>query len=80
MDENLRHSIRSILYRENGKATVSHILKCLRNKGYKKLGTGDEFAHVCETSGFTIEHLYRERDGHRILTRTFIGLPEPELA
>ena len=80
MDEHLRHSIRVILYRENGKATVSHILKSLRNKGYKKLGPGDDFVHICEANGFAIEHMYRMRDGERVHTRTYIVLPEPELA
>ena len=80
MDANLKQSVRIILYRENGKATVSHILKSLRNKGYTKLGPGDHFVQICEEGGFTIEHRYRERNGIRVHTRTYIALPEPEIA
>lgn len=80
MDEKLKSSIRAILYREGGKSSVSHILSCLRNKGWKKLGPGENFAQLCEQAGFPIEHMHREENGVRITTRTFVCLPEWEIA
>ena len=72
MNDQLKQAVRAIVYREKCKAPISTVISKLRNAGWKKLGTVDDFAKQCQLSGFTIEHSPPEQK----VKRTFVGIME----
>lgn len=79
VDPKLVAAIRTIIYRERGKAPLSVVISSLRSVGWSKLGHTDDFQEKCKQAGFEIEHHYKKGDPTSI-TRTFIKLQEEELA
>lgn len=82
MNDKVKAAIRTVLYRENGKTTISNMLVTLRIMGHTHLGSADEFAALCKADGYRIEYQYKKTDVTHSgkPTRTFILLPELELA
>lgn len=80
MNDKVKNAIRTVLYRESGKTTISHMLATLRNMGYTHLGHADEFAEQCKANGYRIEYQYKKADPNGKPTRTFILLPLMEAA
>lgn len=80
MNDKVKNAIRTVLYRESGKTTVSNMLGTLRNMGYTHLGNADEFAAQCKASGYRIEYQYKKADPNGKPSRTFILLPVLEAA
>lgn len=79
VDPKLVAAIRSVIFRESGKAPLSVVISSLRNQGWTKLGSTDLFAQKCEQAGFKIEHQYKKGDPTSI-ARTFVVLAEEEFA
>lgn len=79
LEPKLINAVRSIIYRERGKATLSLVISSLRNLGWTRLGDVDDFAQKCKNAGFQIEHQYKKTDPGTI-TRTFVKLSEDEEA
>lgn len=79
MEAELNKAVRTILFREKGKATISNVISSLRNMGWKKLGSVDDFEKQCSEAGYQIENQFKTKDGKQVKTRTYIVLQE-ELA
>jgi hypothetical protein len=79
VDPKLAAAIRTVIFRESGKTTLSVLISSLRSSGWTKLGPTDEFAKKCELAGFKIEYQYKRNNPQEIV-RTFVVLPEEELA
>jgi len=79
VDPKLTAAIRTVIFRESGKPTLSVVISSLRAAGWTKLGPVDQFAQKCEQAGFKIEYQYKRNDPTSI-ARTFVVLPEEELA
>jgi hypothetical protein len=75
IDPKLTAAIRTVLFKERGKAPLSVLISSLRNSGWSRLGASDRFAQKCEEAGFKIEHKYKKGDPTTI-SRTFIVLTE----
>ncbi len=80
MNDKVKAAIRTVLYRESGKTTISNMLSTLRVMGYTHLGSAEEFAAHCKADGYRIEYQYKKADPNGKPTRTFILLPEMEAA
>jgi hypothetical protein len=78
VDPKLASAIRTVIFRESGKAPLSVVISSLRNQGWTRLGSTDLFAQKCEQAGFKIEHQYKRNDPTTI-ARTFVVLAEEEL-
>lgn len=77
VDPKLVAAIRSVLFRERGKAPLSVVISSLRIGGWTRLGSTDLFAQKCEHAGFKIEHTYKKNDP-KTISRTFVVLDEEE--
>jgi hypothetical protein len=80
LNDKVKNAIRTVLYRESGKTTVSNMLATLRNMGYTHLGNADEFSAQCKENGYRIEYQYKKSDPNGKPSRTFILLPVMEAA
>lgn len=78
MDDKLKNAVRSIVYREHGRASLSHVISTLRLSGWTKLGDVNQFAQKCELAGFVIAHQYKEKNNTKVIVRTFICVPEEQ--
>ena len=76
MNDKLKQAVLAIVYREKCKAPISTVIATLRNAGWTKLGTVDEFAKKCESGGFEIEHSTPDQK----VKRTFVKILEEENA
>jgi hypothetical protein len=56
------------------------MLGVLRNMGHTHLGTADEFARYCQADGYRIEYQYKKSQPNGKPSRTYILLPEMEMA
>ena len=79
IDPKLAAAIRTVIFREKGKAPLSVVISSLRIQGWTRLGSTELFAEKCEQAGFKIEHQMKKNKADEI-ARTFVVLPEEELA
>lgn len=77
VDPKLQAAIRTVLFRERGKAPLSVVISSLRTGGWTRLGSTDLFQQKCAQAGFKIEHQYKKGDPTTI-SRTFVVLDEEE--